>query len=284
MSAPHMHTEFNRRARGYVGGPDDVAQLAAAMRANDLVDFDVALVLGSGLGAFGDRLTGARRVPFTTLAGMPVSAVPGHAGCLLLGTIGGVRVLLQQGRVHLYEGWSAEQVTRSVRAYAALGCRALVLTNAAGGLRREWPAGSLMRVTDHINLQGRAALRASERGVGPAYDATLGATLDAAAARAGVQLERGVYAGLPGPSYETPAEIRMLDFLGADAVGMSTVAEAAVGCAVGLRVAAISCITNQAAGISPHALSHAEVVDVGKQSAERFSRLLVAALAELSRS
>ncbi|TAJ01961.1 MAG: purine-nucleoside phosphorylase, partial [Planctomycetota bacterium] len=231
-----------------------------------------------------ERLEGAHGVAFDALDGMPTSAVPGHAGRMHIGSIGGARVLLQQGRAHLYEGWSAEQVTRSVRAFAALGCRALVLTNAAGGLRREWEPGALMRVTDHVNLQRRAPLRASERASGCAYDAALGARVDEAARECGVALERGVYAALLGPSYETPAEIRMLASLGADAVGMSTVAEAAVGYACGLRVAAVSCITNHAAGIGSEPLSHAEVVETGKRAASRFAQLLERALPALARS
>jgi purine-nucleoside phosphorylase len=159
-----------------------------------------------------------------------------------------------------------------------------VLTNAAGGLRREWEPGTLMRLTDHVNLQGRAPLRAAERGAGRVYDERMGAALERASSASGVRLERGVYAALLGPSYETPAEIRMLGALGADAVGMSTVAEAAVGHALGLRVAAISCITNQAAGIGSQPLSHAEVVEVGRQAAQRFARLLETAIPELVRA
>ncbi|MBM3975460.1 MAG: purine-nucleoside phosphorylase [Planctomycetes bacterium] len=279
-----MQSARQHDPRGRVGDDGDVERLAASMRAQGLAGCELALVLGSGLGAFGERLADARSVPFDALDGMPGSAVPGHAGRFLHGTIGGARVLLQQGRAHLYEGWSPEQVTRSVRAFAALGCRALVLTNAAGGLRREWEPGSLMRLTDHINLQGRAPLRAAERAAACAYDARAGAELDRAAQEAGVRLERGVYAALLGPSYETPAEIRMLGALGADAVGMSTVAEAAVGHAVGLRVAAISCITNHAAGISGEPLSHSEVVETGKQASARFARLLERALPALARA
>lgn len=279
-----MPVETDPDARGRVGGKADVERLAASLRAQGCERFDVALVLGSGLGAFAERLQRASCVEFAALDGMPTSAVPGHAGRMHVGEIGGARVLLQQGRAHLYEGWSTEQVTRAVRAFAALGCRALVLTNAAGGLRREWEPGTLMRVTDHLNLQRRAPLRADERAHGCPYDASLGARVDDAARDCGVALERGVYAGLLGPSYETPAEIRMLATLGADAVGMSTVAEAAVGHACGMRVAAVSCITNHAAGIGSEPLSHAEVVETGKRAASRFAALLERALPALARS
>jgi purine-nucleoside phosphorylase len=279
-----MHVDTDPDARGHVGDQADVERLAASLRAHGCERFEVALVLGSGLGAFAERLERAQAVPFTALDGMPTSAVPGHAGRMHVGELGGARVLLQQGRAHLYEGWSTEQVTRSVRAFAALGCRALVLTNAAGGLRREWEPGTLMRMTDHVNLQGRAPLRPSERACGCAYDAALGARIDDAAREAGVGLERGVYAALLGPSYETPAEIRMLAALGADAVGMSTVAEAAVGRACGMRVAAISCITNHAAGIGDAPLSHDEVVATGKRAASRFAALLERALPSLARA
>ena len=235
---------------------------------------EVALVLGSGLGAFADGLENARAVDYAELEGMPRSAVPGHAGRLVIGTLGGRRVLCQQGRVHLYEGWSPEEVTRAARAFALVGCRAVVLTNAAGGLHAEWSPGALMRVTDHLNLTGRTPLTRDERGAGSPYDEELGRVLADAASAADVPLESGVYAGLLGPTYETPAEIRMLSWMGADAVGMSTVLEATAARAAGARVAAVSCITNHAAGISPAPLSHDEVMETGREAAGRFARLL----------
>jgi purine-nucleoside phosphorylase len=252
--------------------------LAASLRAHDLEGAEVALVLGSGLGAFADALEGARAVPYAELDGMPTSGVPGHAGRLVLGEVGGVRVLCQQGRVHLYEGWSPAEVTRAVRAFAAVGCRGLILTNAAGGLRREWPPGTLMRVVDHVNRQGVSPLTADEAGTGSPYDEAAGAALDDAAADTGVRLERGVYAGNLGPAYETPAEVRMLARFGCDAVGMSTVCEALAGAAAGLRVCAVSCITNLAAGISAGPLSHDEVVETGLRAAGDFRALLEAAV------
>ena len=247
----------------------------------------VAFVLGSGLGGFADRIQRARAIPYADLDGLPQSGVPGHAGRLVVGEIGGVRVLAQQGRVHLYEGWSAQEVTRAVRAFAALGVRVLVLTNAAGGIREGFRPGTLMRIRDHINLQGCSPLARSERGFGSPWDERAGAALEGAAREAGIELASGVYAGLLGPTYETPAEVRMLRWMGADAVGMSTVAEAIAGQASGLRVAGISCITNLAAGIGDGPLSHDEVIEVGKRTAQAFCTLLersVGPLGELAGS
>jgi purine-nucleoside phosphorylase len=243
---------------------------------------EVALVLGSGLGTFADGLDGARAIAYADIAGMPESTVTGHAGQLVLGEIEGVRVLVQQGRVHLYEGWSAREVTRAVRAFCRVGVRAVVLTNAAGGLREDWPGGTLMRITDHINMQCATPLVNEEAGAGNPYDVELGAAVDTAAEDAGVALERGTYGGLLGPSYETPAEVRMLRAAGADAVGMSTVAEALAAHAAGGRVAGISLVTNPGAGISATPLSHEEVVAAGVQAAGRFSALLVKAVPRIA--
>lgn len=259
-----------------------VDTLAASLRAHGVEGARVALVLGSGLGSFAERVRDARAIAYSAIEGMPQSAVPGHAGRLVLGTVGGVQVVVQQGRVHLYEGWSAHEVTRAVRAFARVGVRALVLTNAAGGMRRAWTPPTLMRITDHVNLQGRTALWPGEESAANPYDSALGAALDEAATAARVPLQRGVYAGVLGPSYETPAEIRWLTAFGADAVGMSTVCEAQAAHAAGLKVAAVSCITNLAAGLAPGPLNHAEVVAVGQQAAQRFCDLLEAAVPRLA--
>jgi purine-nucleoside phosphorylase len=259
----------------------DVETLTRSLAAHGAEGAELAFVLGSGLGVLAERLADARAIPYEAIEGMPQSAVPGHSGRLVLGRVGDVRVLVQQGRVHLYEGWEPSDVTRAVRAFAALGCRGLVLTNAAGGLRAEWAPGTLMRIADHINLQGRTPLARGEAGIGTPYDAALGAALEEGAERAGVELVSGVYAGLLGPSYETPAEIRMLRWMGADAVGMSTVGEALAGRAGGMRVAAISCITNHAAGISQRRLTHAEVVEAGRNASDRFCALLERSVAPL---
>ena len=257
------------------------ARLAASMRAAGVEGAEVALVLGSGLGPFAERIEEACSIPYEELDDMPRSAVPGHAGRLVVGTVGGRRVVAQQGRVHLYEGWSAEEVTRAVRAFAELGVRALVLTNAAGGLRREWPPGTLMRVSDHVNRQGRTPLDASQVGFGSPYDEELGALLHEAAREAGFELAAGVYCGNLGPAYETPAEVELARRFGCDAVGMSTVAEALAAHAAGARVCAVSCITNYAAGITGEVLSHDEVMEVGRSAATRFSGLLEAAVPKI---
>jgi len=257
-------------------------RLVASLRAHDLEGARVALVLGSGLGAIAQRLAEARQVAFDRLDGMPASGVAGHAGAFVAGRVAEVRVLVQQGRVHLYEGRGALEVTRSVRAFASLGVKALVLTNAAGGLRAEWTPGTLMRITDHLNMQGETPLTSGEGGCGTPYDDALGAALDEAARDAGLALERGVYAAVRGPSYETPSEIGMLRGLGADAVGMSTVLEALAAHAAGLRVAAVSLVTNPAAGLATGRLSHAQVVAAGAAAAQRIGALLAAALPRLA--
>lgn len=275
-----------RRAReAHAVDASDTA-LAASMERAGLSGARLAIVLGSGLGALAERVRDARAVPFTELDGMPQSTVPGHAGRFVIGDLAGERVLLQQGRVHLYEGCAPVAVTRSMRACAAIGCSAVLLTNAAGCLRREWKPGSFVRIVDHVNMQGRSSLFGEPRAPF-AYDTPLGEALDRAAASVGVALHAGVYAGVLGPSYETPAEIRMLAWLGADAVGMSTVAEAVAARAAGARVAALSCLTNYAAGISSKPLSHDEVLDVGRASARSFGDVIEAAVprmcAELTR-
>lgn len=257
-------------------------ELTRSLEAHDVGRAKVALVLGSGLGVFADSLVGSRVVPYEELDGMPRSSVPGHAGRLVLGEVGGVPVVIQQGRVHLYEGWQASEVTRCVRAFASLGVESLLLTNAAGGLEAAWKIPALMRITDHLNFQGRTPLRPGERGRGCPYDPELGAILSRTAKEQDLELHHGVYAGLLGPSYETPAEIRMLRWAGAQAVGMSTVAEAAAAHASGMRVAAISTITNHAAGITGGTLSHEEVVEAGRQVAERFCALLGAAVPKMA--
>lgn len=261
--------------------PRALEELTRSLEEHGVGQARVALVLGSGLGIFADSLKDARVVPYEELDEMPASRVPGHAGKLVLGEIGGVPVVVQQGRVHLYEGWRPSEVTRCVRAFGLLGVEALLLTNAAGGLEAEWKIPALMRITDHLNLQSRTPLTPDERGLGCPYDPELGAILDRTAEELDLELHQGIYAGLLGPTYETPAEIGMLRWAGAQAVGMSTVAEAAVAHAAGMKVAAISTITNHAAGTTGEALSHEEVVEAGRQVADRFCALLGAAIPRL---
>ena len=248
----------------------------------------VGVVLGSGLGAFGDALEEA--IPYAELPGMPQSRVAGHAGNLRLGNVGGVGVACLQGRAHLYEGHDANTVVFGVRLLARLGCRAIVLTNAAGGIAPGLRPGDRMLITDHLNLTGKNPLAgALGEGIAApsgdtsalrfvdmagAYDRRLNELAHQAARDTGSVLREGVYAGLMGPSYETPAEVRMLRTLGADAVGMSTVLEVIALRQLGVRVAAISCITNLAAGISEMPLHHADVQAVSNRTAGPFVALL----------
>ncbi len=259
-----------------VKGTGSHTRLAAALSERGASGARVAFVLGSGLGGFAERLENPVAIGFDELEDMPASRVPGHAGRFVVGDLAGVRVLVQSGRVHLYEGWSPAEVTRSVRAFAEIGVETLVLTNAAGGLDPAWPVPCLMRVSDHMNFQSRSPLARDESGQGCPYDAALGEALERAAAETGVALRSGVYAGLLGPSYETPAEVAYIAKSGAQAVGMSTVCEALAGDAAGLRVAAVSCISNPGAGISKGPLNHEEVVAAGKTMASDFERLLAA--------
>jgi purine-nucleoside phosphorylase len=243
----------------------------------------LGLVLGSGLGAFGDTLDDLVKTPYAAIEHMPRSAVIGHPGNLCRGRVDGVEVACLQGRVHMYEGYDGDAVTFGVRLLAALGCRAVLLTNAAGGINPSFAQGDFMLVVDHLNLTGRNPLHGpNDDALGPrfpdmtrAYDPRLCELAREAAAAAGVRLREGVYAGLLGPSYETPAEVRMLRTLGADAVGMSTVSEVIVLRHQGLRVGALSCITNVAAGLGEGApLDHAEVEATAKASRGAFVALL----------
>jgi purine-nucleoside phosphorylase len=259
-------------------------EAAAAVRALSGASPAIGVVLGSGLGAWAEGLTSATRIPYANVPHMARSTVPGHAGNLWLGRSGDVPVACLQGRVHLYEGHEPERVVFGVRLLAKLGCRAIVLTNAAGGLTAGWTPGDLMLVTDHLNLMGKNPLSGpNEDQLGPrfpdmteAYDPELGELAREAAKATGVTLREGVYAGLLGPTYETPAEIRMLRTLGAAAVGMSTVPEVIALRHIGLRCAAISCITNLAAGLSPTKLDHREVEATAAEARERFTALLSA--------
>ncbi len=242
----------------------------------------IGLVLGSGLGRYAERLSDARSVAYSDLPHFPKAGVAGHAGKLWLGRAQNVPVAVLQGRVHLYEGFSPAEVAFPVRTLAALGVRAVCLTNAAGGVRESFAAGDLMRLVDHLNLSGQNPLVGpNDDAHGPrfpdmtqAYDAALGLALDEAAEAAQIRLHAGVYAQLLGPSYETPAEIQMLRTLGADAVGMSTVHETIALRHLGVRVAGVSCITNLAAGLSPGPLSHADVGEVADRVSRDFSALL----------
>lgn len=236
------------------------------------------IVLGSGLGPLAEAVVADREVPFAE-AGLPVSTVPGHAGKFVFGRLRGAPVILMKGRVHLYEGHSATEVTAGVRWMAAQGITRLVLTNAAGTLNPDFSPGTWMLLTDHLNLTGTSPLHGAEFiDLSAAYDVAWRAEFQAAAAAQGLPLAAGVYAGLRGPQYETPAEIRMLRRLGADAVGMSTVLETIQARATGLRVVGLSCLTNWAAGITAAPLDHQEVLATGKQAAAAMVRLLTQVL------
>lgn len=248
----------------------------------------VALVLGSGLGVLADRVADAVRVPYADIPGFPAPGVAGHAGELVAGTLGGVPVVAQSGRFHLYEGHAPETAALPVRVFARLGVRTLIVTNAAGGIRRTFGPGTLMLITDHLNLTGRNPLAGPAVGgeerfpdLTEAYDPSLRRLARATAERLGIALAEGVYAGLLGPSYETPAEIRMLERLGADAVGMSTVLEVIAARARGLACLGFSTVTNLAAGLGGKALSHAEVLEVGRAAGERLGTLVTGIVASL---
>jgi purine-nucleoside phosphorylase len=242
----------------------------------------VGVVLGSGLGAFAERLDGLIKIPYCDLPHMPTSAVQGHAGNLCFGNVEGVPVVCMQGRVHLYEGHPVGKVVQGVRTMARMGVRCVLLTNAAGGLEPAWAAGDLMSVTDHLNLTGTSPLLGpNDDAIGPrfpdmsvAYDMGLRLALEGVAQRASIELRKGIYAGLLGPSYETPAEVRMVRTLGAQAVGMSTVHEVIALRHMGVKVGALSCITNLAAGIAPGLLDHAEVEATARARQKQLEALL----------
>jgi purine-nucleoside phosphorylase len=259
------------------------ARLAEALAQRGVREPAIQLVLGSGLGAFAERLEQPISVPYEELPDLPRSAVPGHAGRFVFGRLAGVPVLCCQGRVHLYEGWGPFDVTAGVRAGALLGARVLILTNAAGGLDPDFEPGTLMLIRDQVAAQGESALFPSEFGRGSPYSPLAAQRVLEVAAALQERLAQGTYVALRGPAYETPAEVRAWGALGAQAVGMSTALEAQVGYASGLAVLGLSCITNKAAGLSSVALSHAEVVEVGRQTSARFARLIESSLPALSR-
>lgn len=270
----------------------DIAQRAAAHVASRVPDIAprVGIVLGSGLGDIAEGVADAMVVPYGDIPGFPVSSVAGHAGRMVLGRLGGVPVAAMQGRVHLYEGMRHDQIKIFVRTLRRLGCEALLVTNAAGALRRDMPPGSLMMVVDHINLiPGNPLIGPNDDDYGPrfptledAYDPALRDLLRGAADRLQIRLHEGVYVGCLGPSFETPAEIRAYARLGGDAVGMSTVPEAIVARHCGLRVAAVSVITNFAAGLGG-AHGHDETLAQAAQASADLGRLLTAFLEEYGR-
>jgi purine-nucleoside phosphorylase len=238
------------------------------------------IVLGSGLGALVDDVDAILALPYEEIPGLPVSGVAGHAGRFVFGKLAGRRVVVAQGRVHLYEGRTAEEVTAGVRFMAGAGIQRLVLTNAAGTVNLAHQPGTWMMLSDHLNLTGTTPLLGGPNFIdmSEVYSSALRARFRDRAAEEKITLHEGVYAGLLGPQYETPAEIRMLQRLGADAVGMSTVLEAIQARALGLEVAGFSCLTNWGAGLSPATLDHREVLETGREAGGQLVRLLTRAL------
>jgi purine-nucleoside phosphorylase len=248
-----------------------------------------AIILGSGLGGLADQIGGRTTVPYAEIPGFPVPTVVGHSGAVVAGTLGGQRVVALSGRFHMYEGHDAGLAGFPVRVLNELGARTLIVTNAAGGIRRAFAPGDIMLIRDHINLMFRNPLIG---GVEPGeerfpdmsepYNATLQRLARDVAASQSVTLREGVYAGLLGPTYETRAEVKMLEIMGADAVGMSTVPEVIVARARGMRVLGFSCITNLACGISTTPITHAEVIETTRVAGQRMSALVTAIVARLS--
>jgi purine-nucleoside phosphorylase len=252
----------------------------------------IALVLGSGLGAFADEFARAKKIPYAQIPHFPRSTAIGHAGNLVIGKVDGLEVAGMQGRVHLYEGYSAKEVAFPIRVFARMGVKAVILTNAAGGIKREFSQGRLVAIKDHINLQGVSPLTGpnDERfglrfhDMTAAYDKRFREMAVGEGNRMGIGMYEGVYAGLLGPSYETPAEIRFLRTAGADLVGMSTVMEVIAARHSGIRVLGISCVTNAAAGILDQPLNHIEVLETAERVKGQFIGLLKAVIPRIAES
>jgi purine-nucleoside phosphorylase len=250
----------------------------------------IGVVLGSGLGAFADALEDAVAVPFGEIPHFPASTVVGHGGALVVGRSRGVPVAVMKGRVHFYEGYRLDEVVFPVRVLGRLGVETLVLTNAAGAINTAFAPGDLMVIEDHLNLLGNPLLGPNEEALGPrfpdmseAYDRGLRGVAEAACRAAGVRCHRGVYVALTGPSYETPAEIRMFRTMGADAVGMSTVPEVIAARHMGMRVVGLSCLTNMAAGVTDRKLDHREVLETGERVKAALLEVLARVVTEAAR-
>lgn len=285
MSGGSGHRRFQEaRQDMHRKGPtfEDVTVAADWLRARLPHMPTMAVVLGSGLGDFANTVADATVMPYESIPGWPAPSIVGHAGKLVVGTVRSHVVAVLAGRVHVYEGHSLATVVFAVRVMAALGVKTLILTNAAGGVKTSFAQGALMVIDDHINLLGDNPLVGpNDERFGPrfpdmteVYSKRMRAVADAASARVGLKLEHGVYAALLGPSYETPAEIRYLRAIGADAVGMSTVPEAIAARHMGLEVLGISCITNMAAGVLPEPLDHADVMETARRVRHAFISLL----------
>ncbi|WP_128914682.1 purine-nucleoside phosphorylase [Granulicella sibirica] len=280
-------------------GMYEKAQLAvASIRVRTPLAPTLGIILGSGLGNFASQVENAAIIPYSEIPHFPQSTVVGHSGKLVLGHIGGVSVAVMQGRVHAYEGYPMSEVTFPTRVLSLLGCKTLIVTNAAGGIRTDLPQGGLVAISDHINLTGtNAALGPNEPrfAVTPnagqrffdmsgAYSPKLRALAHAEAAKQGIALPEGVYLAVLGPSYETPAEIRAFRTLGADLVGMSTVHEVIIARHMGLEVLGISLVTNMAAGVLDQAINHEEVMETGQRVEAQFTSLLTALIPQIAAS
>ena len=269
---------------------EELDAAVAAIRAHADITPTVGVVLGSGLGGFADAVEEAVEIPYDEIPGWPEATAVGHAGTLVLGSFGGVPVVVMRGRAHLYEGLPPEKVVLGVRVLGLLGIRTLVLTNAVGAINTDFEPGELVAISDHINLQGQSPLVGpNDDTLGPrfpdmteAYDRALRAAAQEAAARRGIELREGVYAAWLGPAFETPAEIRMLRTLGADLVGMSTAPEVLAARHMGIRCLALSCVTNMAAGVSPEPIDHERVLEVGARASETLTSLLLELVPTLS--
>jgi purine-nucleoside phosphorylase len=288
MSDPTPHVDPTRPIPP-IDQPARLAALVAAVRARTAIVPEVGIVLGSGLGSLADDLADPVSIPFADLPGWPAATAPGHAGRLLLGELAGHPVVMLQGRFHLYEGNDPGLVVQPVLLFHALGARVVILTNAAGGLDPSFGPGTLMVMRDHINLTGRSPLMGPNADeLGPrfpdmtnAWSPQLRERLHAAGVAEGVELAEGVYIGLTGPTYETPAEVRMLAGLGGHAVGMSTVLECIAARWVGLEVCGVSLVTNAGAGYSGQPLTHEEVLEAGLEAGPRLARVLLRFIADL---
>ena len=265
-------------------------EAAAVVLARSPLRARIGVVLGSGLGGFADALEERSVVPFAEIPHFPASTVAGHGGALVLGRCAGVPVAVMKGRVHFYEGYSLQDVVFPVRVLRRLGVTTLVVTNAAGGVNTMFAPGELMVIEDHLNLLGNPLVGPNDEALGPrfpdmseAYDRRLRDLAETACAAVGIRCHRGVYVALSGPSYETPAEIRMARVVGADAVGMSTVPEVIAARHMGMRVLGLSCITNMAAGVSAQRLDHREVLETGRRVTAALLQVLGRVVAEVAK-
>jgi purine-nucleoside phosphorylase len=298
---PNKKSEKQASAEAALLGQEVGASTGEFERAGIAADFifsrtslrpEIALVLGSGLGAFADDFSGATRIPYAEIPHFPRSTAIGHAGNLVIGNVGAIPVAGMQGRAHLYEGYSVKDVAFPIRVFARMGVKAVILTNAAGGIKREFVQGKLVVIKDHVNLQGANPLSGpnDERfgvrfpDMTAAYDCRFREMAVGEGNRMGIGMYEGVYAALPGPSYETPAEIRYLRAVGADLVGMSTVPEVIAARHSKIRVLGISCVTNAAAGILDQPLDHKEVLETAERVKGQFIGLLKAMIPRIAES